>query len=121
MLPFSVFCGIIRIVHSDDPSMPWVREGHPEDFYEIACHYSRHAGLVPNKPFGFAKLGVDRNQSGSEKGLGDWNGLADIKDKCPRMGFFCLWAEGCSPVAKTSINADNFMKKSEWVYLNSSN
>lgn len=100
-------------------SMPWVERDTPEGFYEKAWHYSRHIDLCPDKPFGFAELGVDLGQDSNDTdfGKGDWKKLVDIKEKCPRMGFFCLWVETTGLLSETSINVDEFINMDSWLKL----
>lgn len=100
-------------------SMPWVPINEGETLYEKAWHYSRHTGLCMDKPFGFAELGVDLGTDESVSGYrkGDWRKLLDIKEKCPRMGFFCLWVESAGLLAETSINASEFINKKSWIFL----
>lgn len=97
-------------------SMPWVHKDAPEEFYEKAWHYSRHAGLC-DKPFGYAELGVDLNKDEPNKGKGEWRNLLDLLEKCPKMGFFCLWSGDCSPVAESGLHADEFMTMKNWAFL----
>ena len=111
--------GLVDVVAPTAYSMPWVERDTPEGFYEKAWHYSRHSGLCPDKPFGFAELGVDlgQDENASDYGKGDWAKLVDVKEKCPRMGFFCLWVEDNGLVSKTSMNAAEFINKKSWIKL----
>lgn len=110
---------LVDVIAPTAYSMPWVERDTPEGFYEKAWHYSRHSGLCPDKPFGFAELGVDlgQDENASDYGKGDWAKLADLKEKCPRMGFFCLWVEDNGLISKTSINVEDFINKKSWIKL----
>lgn len=106
----------VDIVAPTAYSMPWVDR---IDFYNVAWHYDEYASLAPSKPFGYAELGVDLTTDANDAnyGKGDWSLIQDIKTGCPRMGFFNLWMQNCSPVADTSINAWQFMAQNNFVYL----
>ena len=110
---------LVDVIAPTAYSMPWVERNTPEGFYEKAWHYSRHSGLSHDKPFGFAELGVDlgQDENAADYGKGDWKKLVDVKEKCPRMGFFCLWVEDNGLVSKTSINASEFINKKSWIKL----